>query len=160
MAKHHPHRHVHPHRKGSHHHHPHRTPHPRQPSELAHHHPITKLGGRPAPPSTATSRVKAVWRFVYTWFPHAATLGIYNCRKIAGSSSWSEHAWADAWDITDHDTSASGKPSNYMDAIVAAIRHRQGELHVTRVLWRDGGVHDRHAHVDLDPDHGGSPPCA
>lgn len=127
---------------------------------MAHHHPITKLGGRPAPPSTATSRVKAVWRFVFTWFPQAASLGVYNCRPISGSTKWSEHAWADALDLTDPETAKTGKPSPYTDQVVAAIRHRADQLHVTRVLWRDGGAHDRHAHVDLDPDHSGTPPCA
>lgn len=160
MARHHPHRHLHPHLRGRHHHHPHRTPHGRSPHDLAHHHPITTLQGRPAPPSVATRRVRSVWRFVYSWFPRAVSLGVYNCRRIAGSSSWSQHAWADAWDVTDEETVKTRRPSPYTDAIVHEISVQAGHLHITRVLWADGGAHDTHAHVDVEPERTGTPPCA
>lgn len=156
MAAHHDHPHAHPHPKGKHHHHWH-VRHPEAPSPRAHHHPMHR--GRPKPPRPSTARVRAVWRFVHRWFPQAASLGVYNCRKIAGSSRWSQHAWGDAWDMTTPGAVKKGTPTPALRAMVKAVRDHAGQLHVTRVIFGDD-AHQNHAHVDVDPERTGTPPCA
>jgi hypothetical protein len=153
----HAHKHVHPHPRGKHHHHIHRHPHKRHPSDLAHHHRL----GRFRQPSVpfATRRVRRVWRSVYAWFPHAVNLGTFNCRKIAGSTSWSQHAWADAWDVASPTSAKTLHPDPYLDAVVAHLKLRHDPLEITRILYRVAN-HFSHAHVDVDPDRGGKPPCA
>jgi hypothetical protein len=48
-------------------------------------------------------------------FPEAGSLGTFNCRKISGSSSWSQHAYWNAYDV-------GGK--NYPDALPRALGDR------------------------------------
>jgi hypothetical protein len=100
-----------------------------------------------------------VWRFVYRWFPHAASLGIFNCRRISGSSAWSQHAFADAWDVASPQSVKTGRPDDYLRGIVNTLNQRKGALAITRIIFGDA-AHQNHAHVDVDPDRGGTPPCA
>jgi hypothetical protein len=158
MAKHHVHRHAHPHPKSKHHHHAH-LKHKGRPSELAHHHPIGPLQGRPAPPTSGTRGVKRLWRNIYSWFPHAVSLGVFNCRRIAGSSSWSQHAFGDALDIASPSSVKSGRPDDYLDAIVEFVHKVIPDQDGGRVIYRDS-AHQNHAHCDWPPDRGGTPPCA
>lgn len=161
----HSHPHLHPHWIVKHHHHPHtatihgeKKDHSR-PSPLAHHHGIPRFR-QPSVPTTSTRNVRRVWRTVYRWFPHAVSLGVFNCRKIAGSTSWSEHSWADAWDVASIKSAKTLQPDPYLDAIVAYLRKRLDDLSITRILYRIVN-HLSHAHVDVDPDHSGeTPPCA
>lgn len=158
VTREHSHRHLHPHPRGRRHHHPFVRK-GKRPSRFAHEHPIGISYGRQRPPSPSTRRVKRLWRAVYTWFPHAVNLGIFACRKIAGSDRFSEHAWFDAWDVASPKSAKTLKPDGYLDAIVSHIR-RVGDRFITRIIYRDGGAHESHAHVDVDPDHRGMPPCA
>jgi hypothetical protein len=41
----------------------------------------------------------AVYGISFARFPGAVDLGVYNCRPIAGSSTWSQHAYRNAQDI-------------------------------------------------------------
>lgn len=155
----HAHRHNHllPRRGGHHHRYPKRLRKGRPADKNAHPHRVTVMFGRTKPPTTGTKRVKRVWRAIYSWFPHAASLGIFNCRRISGSSSWSQHAWADALDISSPDSLKTGRPTPYLDAIVAYVRNLGPWI--TRVIYRDG-AHQNHAHIDVEPDQVGTPPCA
>lgn len=154
MSAQHEHPHDHPHKAGRNHHHQHRHPHLPTPKELkasglGHHH----FSKGPAP--TGTARVKKVWRWVYGWCPKGTTLGVWNCRKIAGSTKWSEHAWGDALDFTH-----PGYPESLMP-VKRALMARKGRFDITRVIGPDNNsAHHNHLHIDVDPDHFGTPPCA
>ena len=151
MARHHPHRHIHPHLKGRKHHHAHLHPHEKGPQD-AHHHRV-RIGS--SPPSIATRRVKKVWRWLFGFYLDAGSLGVYNCRKIAGSSRYSEHAWADALDFT-----RPGYPDSLFP-VERALMGNQKRFRITRVIGpADNADHTNHLHVDLEPDHYGVPPCA
>ena len=104
----------------------------------------------PSFPATCTDRVKDLVHELWTEFPQLESWGIYNCRKIDGSSRWSEHSWGDA--IDPH----SG--TTYMDRAVAWGKRNAERLHITRILWRVSGHWD-HSHWDMDPDHSSTPPC-
>lgn len=153
----HAHKHAHPHPRGGHHHHVHVRPHGKRPAEVAHHHPIARFR-RPRAPY-ATKRVKRVWHHTYKWFPHAVNLGVFNCRRIAGSTTFSQHAWADAWDVASPQSAKTLQPDRYLDAIVAHLRSREAKLAITRILYRVPN-HGSHGHVDVDPERRGTPPCA
>ena len=106
----------------------------------------------PSISSNATPRAKAIVKPLWAAFPQLHYLGCYNCRHIAGSSSWSEHSWADAIDI--------GPPNMaYGDKVYRWLMNNKGRFDITRVLWRVSGHFD-HLHIDFDPDHSGTPPCA
>lgn len=102
--------------------------------------------------SNATARAKAIVVPLWTEFPSLQYWGCYNCRHIAGSSSWSEHAWADAVDV--HPPTMA-----YGDRVYHWLMAHKAEFGITRVLWRVTGHFD-HLHIDFDPDHSGTPPCA
>jgi hypothetical protein len=106
----------------------------------------------PSVASNSTPRVKAFIKPVWDEFPQLTSWGIYNCRRIAGSSSFSEHAWADAIDL--HAPSMA-----YGDQVYRWCMTNKGRFDITRVLWRQASHYD-HLHVDFDPDHSGTPPCA
>ena len=48
---------------------------------------------------------------------------------------------------------------DYGDDVNRWLNANQGKFDITRVLWREANHYD-HLHVDLDPDHSGTPPCA
>jgi len=102
--------------------------------------------------SNATPRAKALVEPLWTEFPQLEYWGCYNCRRIDGSSSWSQHAWADAIDI-------HAPTMSYGDEVFRWLMANRGRFGITRVLWRISG-HFGHLHIDLDPDHSGTPPCA
>lgn len=79
------------------------------------------------------------------------SVGVQNCRRISGSSTWSQHAWGNAVDLTT-DTMAQ------MDGVVRWLRANQ-DRYVYQILWRVAN-HFNHAHVDGQPYKSGTPPCA
>ena len=82
-------------------------------------------------------------------------LGVYNRRKIASSSLWSQHAWGNAWDIgiTGNNSLSLG------NAIVAYLRTEDaaGRLPVGTILWQVPD-HYTHIHVEGSPKKTGTPP--
>jgi hypothetical protein len=106
----------------------------------------------PSVSSNATSNVDRFIKPCWDAFPQLEYWGCYNCRRIAGSSSWSEHAWADALDL--HPFTMT-----YGDQVYRWCMNNRGRFNITRVLWRVANHYD-HLHVDFDPDHSGYPPCA
>lgn len=106
----------------------------------------------PSISSNATPLAKAIVRPLWDAFPSLDYWGCYNCRRIANSSTWSQHAWADALDV--HAPSMT-----YGDQCYRWLMNNRGRFQLTRVLWRVAGHYD-HLHIDFDPDRSGTPPCA
>lgn len=103
--------------------------------------------------------------------------GVYNCRKISGSSSWSQHSWGNAADIFAHEADLEAIAHNVVLQRQQDTYANQGRRQpVHYVIWREGpggiwsptqGWHDysgyhppTHVHVDFDPFQTGTPPCA
>lgn len=76
--------------------------------------------------------------------------GVYNRRKIAGSQTWSQHAWGNAWDVMVADL-ATG------DRLRAWLRQNRLWLPVGTVLWRVPAHYD-HLHIEGKPKRRGVPP--
>ena len=83
--------------------------------------------------------------------PRVKMLGIWNCRKISGSSSWSQHSWGNAVDI--------GVPSLAYGDQVRNYLKRHPRFNIEHDLWRVPDHFDHH-HIDFSPNHSGKPPCA
>lgn len=78
-------------------------------------------------------------------------IGVTNCRRIADSSTWSQHSWANGNDIYVKDRDLG-------DTIVNDLYDKFGE-HVRYILWWRKNHYD-HIHVDMWPYGYGKPPCA
>lgn len=103
-------------------------------------------------PSIGTADVKQVYREVTSRFK-VTSLGVANCRRIDGSSQWSQHAWNDAWDI--------GGSVAELDRVAHYLQANKGRLHIRNILWRGVPAHyPSHIHVDFDPPNTGTPSCA
>ena len=90
--------------------------------------------------------------------------GHYNCRAIAGSSSWSQHSWNNALDIyppkdIPYLASNDGAYRAYLDEVYAFIETHLVELNVRVHLWQVTN-HYNHIHIDFWPRGWGTPPCA
>jgi hypothetical protein len=81
-------------------------------------------------------------------------LGVYNRRKIAGSQTWSQHSWGNAWDIGVRSWSMDDG-----DRLVAWLRKERdsGQLPIGLILWRVKDHFD-HIHVEGKPKWTGVPP--
>jgi hypothetical protein len=77
----------------------------------------------------------------------------FNCRPIAGTSTYSQHAWpgGNARDIFG--------PTWMLDRVAAHLRDRRVRFGIKTVLWRVKGHYD-HVHADMWPTGYGRPPCA
>lgn len=100
--------------------------------------------------------------------------GVFNCRHIVGSTSWSQHAWGNAIDLF----AAFNKLDLIAENVVRqatrktfANRGRLVPVHYIIVhhrVWTKergwhpftGTPHDTHVHVDFLPEREGRPPCA
>lgn len=115
--------------------------------------------------TTQTTRFR---RRIRLRFPRVVRTGVYNCRRIAGSSSWSQHAWGNAIDVFGPRFTL-GRLARW-----AARRRVARRLGVQTVIWQDrvwsaetrswshysGIPHVTHVHVDFAPRRYGTPPCA
>lgn len=125
----------------------------------------------PTDPRKYTDATKRAVQWLNARFPPVASLGIYNRRKIAGSSTWSQHSWGNAIDITSPSwmekpslyapPSAESDPRYadhfaYLDRVAAFLRNTE-ELAARNVLWRRY-MHRNHIHVDFYPRMTGTPP--
>ena len=101
-------------------------------------------------------------------FPDLRNWGVYNCRKIAGSSTWSQHSWGNAWDAAyPAGGSANGDP--YLDDAVTWVRGERARgtwfgppgarVQIGTVLWKVPDHFD-HAHIETANKRTGTPPCA
>ena len=90
--------------------------------------------------------------------------GRYNCRKISGSSAWSQHSWGpNALDLypPKHISYATQRQEyqDYLDIVDGFIRQHLSELNVRVRLWRVKN-HYNHIHIDFWPRGWSTPPCA
>ncbi len=101
--------------------------------------------------------------------------GVYNCRKIAGSNSWSEHSFGNAVDLFCHEADMQQIGDAVVRQTTKTTKANGGMLvpvHyviITGSVWTaDRGWHPytgyhppTHVHVDFDPLHTGqTPACA
>lgn len=90
--------------------------------------------------------------------------GRYNCRKISGSTTWSQHSWNNARDIyppkdIPYLTSNDGEYRAYLDKVNDFIVEHLESLNVRVRLWQVKN-HYNHIHVDFWPRGWSTPPCA
>ncbi len=103
--------------------------------------------------------------------------GVFNCRHISGSSSWSQHAFGNAVDLFAHEADLQAIAENVVRQATADTRANQGNHQPCHyVIWKEGaggiwspdrgwhtytGFHPpTHVHVDFLPEREGTPPCA
>lgn len=84
-------------------------------------------------------------------------IGVTAVRKIAGTSTWSQHAYGNAVDFM------VGEPSPLHHDVAFFLDSMRGPLHVNHLLadpWFPSplGDHFNHCHVDPHPAYGGTPP--
>lgn len=96
-----------------------------------------------------TPNCATISAWVLARYPHAE-IQTTNCRKIAGSLTWSQHAWANGLDIF--------LPVSQLDELAPLLRAEFGP-HIAHLLWRVKHHFD-HIHVDTWPQGYGKPPCA
>ena len=98
-----------------------------------------------------TPNINSIIEWVRSEYPDLPRIQTTNCRRISGSSTWSQHSWANAADIFPV-TKDQG------DTIYARLLSHFGR-HIKVILWqvRD---HFDHIHVDTWPTGIGTPPCA
>lgn len=126
-----------------------------------------KLGIAPAIPKVgATDAIERAWVFAFEETGRIALKlgrdlvyvqqGIANCRKIDGTQTWSQHAWANGLDghIANR---ATGKLDDQATTILAERMRERG--FAAEVLWHVSG-HFGHLHVTGAPKRSGVPPCA
>jgi hypothetical protein len=93
---------------------------------------------------------------VYRAFPTAYSLGTYNRRKIAGSTRWSQHSWANAEDVGVGSLELGDSVFRWLEqnAVRLNLRHFSG--------WRPGlwriPYHYDHLHIEGLPTKTGTPP--
>lgn len=104
-------------------------------------------------------------------YPTVRSLGTYNRRKIAGSNSWSQHAYDPpygwAWDIrppsSDTHQVVNRGTKNTLDQVYKLLLRwrKQGKTFggytIGTILWRVKSHYD-HIHVELAPKKRGTPP--
>lgn len=113
---------------------------------------------------------------------HIAYGGVFSCRKIANSISWSQHSWGNAVDLFPKSGNSVGDAKDreiIANAVVYNTLHRTKanrgkKLPVAEVIDHDGrriwtksggwahysGATGNHVHVSADPLKTGTPPCA
>lgn len=121
----------------------------------------------PSPiPTTGNDRVDLGRGYWVSLKVGGESWGICSCRSIAGSSSWSQHAYCNAEDIH---ASASGMATIWSGFIAQAARLNVAHAIYNRRIWDPsqgthayGGSnpHTDHVHVDYSPQGSGTPPCA
>lgn len=108
-----------------------------------------------------------------------AYAGRFVCKKIVGSTSWSQHSWGNADDLFPTDGATQPKLRAIADAVVTqattrTLANRGRKLDVAEVIdhdasriwtpaggWRPyGGATGSHIHVSGSPLRTGTPACA
>lgn len=100
--------------------------------------------------------------------------GVFACRPIAGSSTWSQHSWGNAIDMfaaPEHLAVIAGNvvlqgtkrtKANHGRKIPLAHVIYKDRIWTPGIGWHDftGTYHGNHVHVDFLPYKTGKPPCA
>lgn len=114
------------------------------------------------PVSDPTPAIKALWDATYKAFLALGPgyefvyMGGFVCRRIDGSSTWSQHAFHNAFDfrIRKAAADASSIDTTATSKVVNAVRSKAAEA-----LWLVSS-HYYHAHLTGDPKRYGTPGCA
>lgn len=110
-----------------------------------------------AAPGAMTPGLSRIVAAVRREFPKV-TVQTFACRKIAGSSSWSQHAYANAADIF-----LPNWPES-LDPVHAFLKRNESQLGgYCELIFRQtagGSPHLNHIHVSAKPCRSGTPPCA
>lgn len=120
----------------------------------------------PAPDKSWPKKIQTIWTDVFAEFPTAHSLGVCDCRPIAGSTTWSAHAFCKAIDF--------GASSRVMVQIANWCVAHAKELGIVCVIhngriWEPGigwhtytGVdpHYTHVHVNIAYNPSATPKCA
>jgi len=124
----------------------------------------------PVMDTIGNERIDRIYTHVFRKYSFAQNWGIYACRRISGSTSYSQHAWANALDIgastpeqlniVAQELVRAQEPGGPLEGIVYTVI-------VANRLWRKGegwlpygGIYHSHVHVDASPNYSGIPPCA
>ncbi len=113
--------------------------------------------------------------------PRIARAGVYNCRKVAGTSVWSQHAWGNAADLFPDPPAMDDEADRraiaeavVLQATRRTVANRGRRLAVAEVIDHDarriwtpalgwhgyGGSTGDHVHVSGAPLRSGTPDCA
>lgn len=86
-------------------------------------------------------------------------IGVTNCRKIAGSQTYSQHSWPNAIDIhVTNEFKANSIEKSNGDAIFADLQRTFGDYLYEKIWWTTN--HWNHIHVSTYPKGWLTPPCA
>ena len=86
---------------------------------------------------------------VFDRYPLVTDLGYYNRRKIAGTQTWSQHAWGNAQDL--------GGDIQRLDLVAIWLDANRSRLKIRTLLWRVANHYD-HIHIAFNPKQTGRPP--
>jgi hypothetical protein len=101
--------------------------------------------------------------------------GVFNCRPIAGSTTFSQHSWGNAVDLfcSEEDLASiagnvvlqatrSTKANRGLPVPVATVIHHQLAWTTNNPRFHEANVqaHTNHVHVEFLPTKTGTPPCA
>lgn len=100
------------------------------------------------PAGQYNARVMAYLGALNKEFPGWTNYGICNCRYIAGTHTWSQHAYCNAVDV--HFGTMS-----QMDEVYKYFNARRGQFAIATLLWRVPDHYD-HVHADFQPQNAGT----
>lgn len=115
-------------------------------------------------------RIVAVAEAAYAHDHGVDCLGTKVCKRILGSSSWSQHAYGNAIDLAFAVPPPVGFDLKRQDALVNYLVAHADELAIYHAIHRNrawtrgsgwgfyGGVYHTHVHIDCDPQGTGWPP--
>jgi hypothetical protein len=113
------------------------------------------------PDAGGTAGVKAAWDSSWEAFWEMGPgfefvyMGAFVCRKIDGSSTWSQHAHHNAYDFR---IRRASNPELSIDT-EATTKVVNGTRSASEKIWQSAG-HYFHAHITGDPKRFGTPACA
>ena len=119
--------------------------------------------------TVGNDRIDKIYSHTLNHFSGLSNLGIFACRRVDGTNIWSQHAYANAWDIG---ASTMEKLVEVADWIVAQAKTGEFKGIVSHVIvanriwqpstgWRYyGGNYHYHVHVDAYPNYTHWPSCA
>ena len=99
------------------------------------------------------------------WGDKWRSAGALVCKKVAGTMTWSDHAWGEAqdlfatWEVMDEITAWTVANATELNVKYVILRNKIWEA--KRKRWTNyTGVYHRHVHVSFNHDGAGTPPCA
>jgi hypothetical protein len=126
-----------------------------------------------APPiidTVGNERIDRIYTLVFRNYSFAQNWGIFNCRPVAGSSTWSQHSWANALDVGASTMDQLWTIANRLVEEQKEGRDLEGIVYTVicgNRIWRKDlgwnpytGIYHTHVHVDAYPNFDGRPPCA